>query len=101
MWVFAAFDLPVGTKAEKRAHACFRRSLLGLGFFRMQYSVYAEFVESEKAESALRDKVRRELPEHGAVRIFSTTDAQFGKMEVYCRQQIVDVETAPSQLGLF
>ena len=31
MWIWVLFDLPVGTKAERKRASRFRRDLLGLG----------------------------------------------------------------------
>ncbi len=38
VWVFVLFDLPVGTKKERKAATKFRHSLLDLGFEMSQYS---------------------------------------------------------------
>ena len=40
MWLYVMFDLPVGTKAERRAATRFRQSLLDDGFEMAQFSVY-------------------------------------------------------------
>lgn len=39
MWLVAMFDLPVDTKAARRAYAQFRKALLKDGFSKMQFSV--------------------------------------------------------------
>lgn len=40
MWVMVIFDLPVGTKTERRAATRFRHFLLDQGFMMSQFSVY-------------------------------------------------------------
>ena len=40
MWIVVLFDLPTETKAQRKHHAQFRKSLLKDGFSMMQYSVY-------------------------------------------------------------
>ncbi len=39
MWLFVMFDLPVGTKTERRQATGFRNSLLNLGFEMSQLEV--------------------------------------------------------------
>ena len=48
MWVVAMFDLPVDTKAARRAYAQFRKRLLKDGFVKMQFSVYVRHCASEE-----------------------------------------------------
>jgi CRISPR-associated protein Cas2 len=41
MWVMVMFDLPVGSKEDRKNYSQFRKKLLENGFRIMQYSVYA------------------------------------------------------------
>ncbi len=43
MWVWVLFDLPVGTKAERKRATRFRNDLLDLGFEMVQFSVVSQF----------------------------------------------------------
>ena len=43
MWMVVLFDLPVGTKKERKAATKFRKFLLDQGFEMSQYSVYMRF----------------------------------------------------------
>lgn len=43
MWVMVIFDLPVQTKAQRRAATKFRNFLLDEGFSMSQFSVYMRF----------------------------------------------------------
>ncbi|MBZ0254252.1 MAG: CRISPR-associated endonuclease Cas2 [Candidatus Methylomirabilis sp.] len=101
MWLFAMFDLPVGTKAERKEYTRFRKALVGEGFTMLQFSVYARFCPSEEAADAYRRRVRLALPEDGQVRIIAVTDKQFGKMEIYLGESREEPEKPPSQLLLF
>lgn len=40
MWCVVMFDLPVGTKKQRREATRFRNLLLDEGYWRAQYSVY-------------------------------------------------------------
>ena len=43
MWLVVLFDLPVGTKKERKAANRFREKLRDLGFEMSQFSVYLRF----------------------------------------------------------
>ena len=101
MWLFAAFDLPVDTRDARRAYTRFRKSLLREGFTMLQYSVYARYCPGEESSDATRRHVRIELPDEGRVRLFSITDRQFEKMEVFDGKTREKVEDPPPQLMLF
>ncbi len=101
MWLFAMFDLPVDTDQAKKEYTRFRKTLLDMGFWMMQYSVYARFFASEEATEVHRRKIRHALPPDGEVRLLSVTDRQFGKMENYIGKKRKGNEKAPEQLLLF
>jgi CRISPR-associated protein Cas2 len=101
MWLFAMFDLPVVTKAQKKRAARFRRDLLLRGFTMLQYSVYARHCSSEAFADGITAEVRQVLPDDGQVRLVAITDRQFGKMEVYRGKRAGPTEQPPPQLMLF
>lgn len=101
MWLFAMFDLPVNTKAARRAYAQFRKELIREGFSMLQYSVYARYCVSEEVSETFRQRIQRALPSRGQVRLLWVTDRQFGKMEVYHGQKRERPEKPPAQLMLF
>ena len=95
------FDLPMKTKVQRRRYARFRKLLLGDGFSRLQFSVYARYCASEEVAAAHRGTVRDGLPAEGHVRIFRITDRQFGLMENYIGKSSEESPKAPAQLMLF
>lgn len=101
MWLFALFDLPMQTKAERREYARFRKTLIEAGFTRLQFSVYAQFCSSEEASAARRRRVRFALPPEGQVRLVSVTDRQFADMEVFLGETADEPEKPPDQMLLF
>jgi CRISPR-associated protein Cas2 len=101
MWLFAMFDLPVTTRAAKKRYTQFRGLLLDEGFTMLQFSVYARYCVSEEASLAFRNRVHRELPTEGHIRLLMVTDRQFGKMEVFRGKTTVPTEAEPDQLLLF
>jgi CRISPR-associated protein Cas2 len=101
MWVVAMFDLPVDTKAARRAYAQFRKALLKDGFARLQFSVYARHCASEENADVHAQRVERALPEDGEVRILTITDKQFERMRVFWGKLRKPPEPPPLQLELF
>lgn len=101
MWLFAMFDLPMKTQAQRKRYAQFRKLLLKDGFCRMQFSVYARYCPSEEASGGHRDLVRAGLPDEGQVRLLAVTDRQFGKMDNFLGRKRREAEEAPKQLMLF
>lgn len=101
MWLFAMFDLPVGTQDQRRTHARFRKILKQAGFGRIQLSVYARHCPNEDQIKVHMDHVRQLLPAQGEVRMLAVTDRQFGRMESYFGEKRQPNEAAPTQLMLF
>ena len=102
MWVWVLFDLPVGTKAERKCAARFRNVLLDLGFEMVQFSVYLRHAWSrEKAESYAR-QVGECVPKVGHVQILFFTDKQYAQSQVFRgRARAPTPEGKPRQLALF
>ena len=77
MWIMAMFDLPVGTKAERKAATRFRNGLLDEGFEMCQFSVYVRFCAGKEQAAGYARRIRSLLPITGSVQIFHFTDKQF------------------------
>ncbi len=101
MWVMAMFDLPVDTKAARKAYTQFRKHLMTDGFARMQYSVYIRCCAStENADVHIR-RVQEALPDDGEVRIITVTEKQFERMRIFWGKRRKEPEPPPHQLELF
>lgn len=83
MWLYVMFDLPVGTKAERKAAARFRLFLLDEGFEMAQFSVYLRFAESKHAAEVYIERIRGALPRKGKVHIVTITDKQYGNTHIF------------------
>jgi len=82
VWLMVFFDLPVGTKAERRTATRFRNFLKGDGYMMLQFSVYARVCRGEDAASKHINRVTGNLPQQGSVRVLQVTDRQYGKMRL-------------------
>ena len=101
MWVIAMFDLPVDTKAARKAYARFRKDLLENGFTMMQFSVYSRHCASlENAEIHI-GRMGQRLPPRGEVRFLTITDKQFSRIKVFWGKKRAKTPSSPSQMELF
>lgn len=101
MWLFVMFDLPVETPAQRKRYAKFRNMLLAEGFSMIQYSIYARPYASEEANQAVRDRIQRDVPPQGHVRLMSVTDRQFAKTQIIRNHTPEKPADAPRQYLLF
>jgi CRISPR-associated protein Cas2 len=86
VWLFVFFDLPVGTKTERRDASRFRNFLKDDGFMMLQYSVYARVCRAEDGAMKHVARVTRNLPGKGSVRSLQVTDRQYGRMRLMLGQ---------------
>ena len=71
------FDLPVGTKTERKAATAFRNFLLDQGFELSQFSVYFRYCAGKEYVETHIKKIQQNLPKGGKVDILSFTDKQY------------------------
>lgn len=76
------FDLPMVTKAEKRAYVQFRRFLLNDGYDMVQWSVYGRLLNGTDAEAKHLKRLTDNLPPAGAVRCMTVTEKQFAGIKL-------------------
>lgn len=101
MWVVAMFDLPVDTRAARKAYARFRKAIMADGFAQMQYSVYIRHCASEENADVHISRVQAALPDDGEVRVLTITDKQFERMRVFWGKRRKPTEQPPHQLEFF
>lgn len=100
VWLMVFFDLPVGTKPQRRDATRFRNFLKDDGYLMLQYSVYARVC---RAEDALDKHVRRvvfNLPTTGSVRSLQVTDRQFARMKLLVGEAPKSERMASQQMVL-
>lgn len=77
MWMMVMFDLPVGTKPERRRATQFRNFLLDQGFEMSQFSVYFRFCGDRNKVQPYVKRIRKKAPPGGKISILFFTDKQF------------------------
>lgn len=82
MRMLVFFDLPVVTRAERRAYSQFRRFLLNDGFDMIQFSVYGRILNGNDAQDKHLKRLIANLPPEGSVRLLTVTEKQFASMQL-------------------
>ena len=100
MWLFVFFDLPVGTKTERRVATRFRNFLKDDGYMMLQFSVYARVCRGEEAVDKHVQRVTRQLPSKGSVRALQVTDKQYSRMKLLLGEAGKNERVAPQQMVL-
>jgi len=100
MWLFVFFDLPVGTKTERRTATRFRKFLKDDGFIMLQFSVYARVMRGEEAVDKHVSRVVKSIPAKGSVRTLSVTEKQYARMRLLIGESSKTEKAASQQLVL-
>jgi CRISPR-associated protein Cas2 len=100
VWMLVFFDLPVGTKADRRNATRFRKFLKDDGFMMLQWSVYARVCRGEEAAEKHDGRVTKNLPPRGSVRTLRVTDRQYARMKLLLGEATFSEKKAPQQLVL-
>jgi CRISPR-associated protein Cas2 len=101
MWIVVLFDLPVGTKKERKAATRFRLKLLDLGFEMTQYSVYLRFCAGKEQAEAYERKIEQAMPAAGKVHIMAITDKQYENIRTFRGRNREQSPRNPDQFALF
>ena len=100
MWLFVFFDLPVGSKTERRNAAKFRNFLKNDGYDMMQWSVYTRVCRGQDAVEKHLARIRRNLPPKGSVRGLQVTERQYAQMHFLVGGPTKHEKSAKEQLVL-
>jgi len=100
VWLLLAFDLPVTSKAQRKAAANFRLRLLDEGFEMAQFSVYLRYCGSKSVAAAHIKRVSQRLPSSGKVDILQFTDKQYENIVSFDNRARKKLSN-PSQYQLF
>lgn len=102
-WLVVAFDLPVGTKDQRKAATGFRNFLIDDGFQMMQFSIYIRACVSFARQDTHLERIKKGIPSAGKVRAFFVTRAQWERAFVLYGGpgKEASVEDFPDQIQLW
>jgi len=95
------FDLPVDTKANRKAATKFREFLLDQGFEMSQFSVYLRFCKGKEQVEKYTKIVGKHLPKYGKVNIVTFTDKQYENIVSFTGRTRNPAQKNPDQLAMF
>jgi CRISPR-associated protein Cas2 len=101
MWMMVLFDLPVGTKKERKAATRFRNDLLDEGFEMSQLSVYLRFCSGKEQAETLTRRIEKRVPGTGKVHILYFTDKQYENVVCFDGRTRQAARKNPEQYALF
>lgn len=82
MWLFVMFDLDFEDKQKVKEYTKFRKALIKEGFEMMQYSIYIKYFVNIQELETYKNRIKKELPNFGQIRILSVTEKQMEKMDI-------------------
>ena len=102
MRMLVFFDLPVVTKADRRAYTVFRRFLLNDGYDMIQFSVYGRILNGSDAVEKHMQRLLTNLPPEGSVRMLTVTEKQFASMKLLVGLPLFqEKKVGAAQIALF
>ena len=101
MWVFVFFDLPTGSKKDRKNYTKFKKFIEEDGFTMFQFSIYVRHCPSKENAEVHIKRVKRKLPPFGNICILRVTDKQFGMIELFKGMEKIPKPDTPQQLELF
>jgi len=101
MWMMVIFDLPVGTKGQRKAATNFRKFLLDQGFSMSQFSVYMRFCGGKDQAEAYTKRIQRMLPKTGLIQILFFTDKQYESIISFEGRRQAPANENPEQYAMF
>lgn len=101
MWVLVFFDLPTGTKKERKDAARFRKDIMGDGFTMFQFSIYVRHCASSENAAVHVRRVKALMPEYGKIGILTITDKQFEGIQLFYGKKPHSPQAPGQQLELF
>ena len=78
--VLVLYDLPMTEVEDRKEYAKFRRDILKLGCYLVQFSVYAKVIKNEIYYKSFINKLKNIIPERGEVRVIKLTEKQYEDM---------------------
>ncbi|HHP0339102.1 TPA: CRISPR-associated endonuclease Cas2 [Campylobacter lari subsp. concheus] len=82
MRVLLMFDMPTKSKKDQKNANKFRNSLIKLGFFMMQFSVYVKICKGSASAKTTIKSIEKNLPPYGNIRVLTITEKQFDNMQI-------------------
>ncbi len=74
------YDLPMTEKEDIREYNRFYTNIKRIGFYMIQYSVYAKTVNNDSEKKVMMNKLKEIIPKGGSIRLLKITEKQYESM---------------------
>jgi CRISPR-associated protein Cas2 len=101
MWLLVMFDLPVGTRTQRREATKFRNWLLDEGYEMSQWSIYLRTCVAKEQVDRRIAAIAAARPTGGKVHVLTVTDRQMAHMAVFRGRKREKGPKVADQLVLF
>ena len=71
------YDLPMISEEDKKIYTMFRKKIMKIGFYMIQFSVYTKVLQNESSYKQLCNKISVIVPDRGHIIMFKITEKQF------------------------
>lgn len=85
------FDLPVETKAQRKAYSKFVKFLSKEGFVMFQKSIYVKLSINDASVALLEKTIKNNVPKDGIISMLTITEKQFNEIDVLLGEFSSDV----------
>lgn len=82
MRIIVFFDLPTGTKAERKEYSVFRKLLIKNGFSMLQFSVYERITRNHDDCERYISLIETNKPPKGDIRCLQVTEKQYESIKL-------------------
>lgn len=82
MRILVFFDLPVALRKDRRNYSIFRKFLINDGYSMVQFSVYSRITLNHDDAKKHIERLKRNLPPKGSVRVMQVTEKQYNSMYI-------------------
>lgn len=88
MCLLVFFDLPTGSRAERKSYTDFRKFLIADGYHMEQFSVYSRLLLTRESAATHVARLKMNLPAAGEVTVLELTEKQYeNRFVLLCRHE--------------
>ncbi|MGL4589771.1 MAG: CRISPR-associated endonuclease Cas2 [Mycoplasmatales bacterium] len=80
MRIILMYDLPFEEPEQVKEYNHFRKKIIRLGFYALQYSIYVKVIKNETNYKTLLRRIYDEIPTNGNIRMIKVTEKQYEDM---------------------
>ncbi len=80
MRIMIFYDLPMDDNDKIREYNTFRKKLIRIGFYQLQFSIYVKVVQNENGYKTFIRQIQGFIPKSGNIRILKITEKQYESM---------------------